>query len=160
FQTQPLRVLMVGRYSPAKGLHTVLRAVELAGERGVDAQLDIYGPALDDEARAFRASLEPLAGGRVRLHDAVPRDQLPDLFETADLFVNNARGGADRVVYEAAASGLPVVASNRAHTNLLDVDAFFGWEDADGLARLLAEAAERSPEESAALGSRLRERVI
>ena len=50
--------------------------------------------------------------GRAR-HAALPREELPALFARADLLVNNMRAGApDKVVYEAAASCLPVIASN------------------------------------------------
>ncbi len=165
FASQPLRVLVVTRYSPAKGHETVVRAVGIAAAEGVDVQLDVYGPALNDEARTFRARVERLVeelglGDRVRLHDAVARDDLPALFETADLFVNNARGGADRVVFEAGASGLPIVASNHAHDDVLDDAAFFEFDQPESLARLFADAASRTTDESAAIGERLRERVL
>jgi hypothetical protein len=42
-----------------------------------------------------------------------------------------------------------VLASNLAHENLLEPDAFFGHEDAEGLAARLAEVAALSPAERA-----------
>jgi len=53
-----------------------------------------------------------------------------------------------------------VLASNPAHENLLEPDAFFGHEDAEGLAARLAEVAALSPAERAARGAALRERVL
>jgi glycosyltransferase involved in cell wall biosynthesis len=160
----PLRVLVIGRYSPAKGVRTILRAVRLAVDRGVDVRLDVYGPAPNDEARLERDALHHAVeeldlGGRVQLHDAVPRAEVIRLLGEADLLVNNAPGGADRVVYEAGASGLLVLASNPAHENVLDPDAFFEREDAEGLAGKLAACAVLSGAERDAAGLRLRDRV-
>ena len=59
-----LRLLALGRTSPAKGLDVVVRAVAEAGD-GV--RLDTHGPSLSDEERAHRADLERLvAGARAR----------------------------------------------------------------------------------------------
>jgi glycosyltransferase involved in cell wall biosynthesis len=74
------------------------------------------------------------------------------------VLINNARGGADRIVFEAAATGLVVLTSNRAHADLLDEDAFF--DDEQSLAQRLAEAAALSPGERAVRGRELRERVL
>ena len=159
-----LRVLAVGRYSPAKHLDTVLRAVRIASDRGAELRLDVYGPSFGEEGRLEHEALERLAaeldlGGRVALHDAVTRAEVMELLAGADLLVNNARGGADRIVYEAGASGMPVLASNAAHTGFLDPDAFFGRDDAEGLAERLVAVAALSPAERDEIGRRLRERV-
>jgi len=85
----------------------------LRGGRGPEAELDVYGPTLTDEERRHRGGVEQLvedvgAGARVRLRDAVPRSEVPQLLTAADALVNNMRAGApDKVVYEAAASSLP-----------------------------------------------------
>jgi glycosyltransferase involved in cell wall biosynthesis len=156
----PLRVVVIGRYSPAKGVATILRAASLAD----DVRLDVYGPTPNDEARRERARLEALVGDlgltdRVQLHGEVTRAEVAELLAGADLLVNNAPGGADRIVYEAGASAITVLASNRAHTNLLDGDAFFERGDAEGLAAKLISIAALSPEERDAIGKRLRERA-
>ena len=54
-----LRLLALGRYSRAKGLDVVLRAVAAVGDV---ALLDVHGPALSDDERAHRAELERLVG--------------------------------------------------------------------------------------------------
>jgi glycosyltransferase involved in cell wall biosynthesis len=160
----PLRVVVANRYSPAKGVDTILRATRLALDAGADLRLDVYGPAPNAEAVAERDRLERLAGelglaGRAELHGGVTRAEIVDLLGEADLLVNNAPGGADRIVYEAAAAGVPVLASNPAHVNVLDPDAFFDRDDADGLAAKLAAVAALSPAERAGIGRRLRERA-
>ena len=101
-----VRALVLGRYSPAKGIETILRAVREVD--GVDVQL--HGVALNELERRHRDQLATLG---FELGDAVPRDQVPALLARADVLVNNMEAGApDKVVYEAAASCLPVLASN------------------------------------------------
>lgn len=157
-----LRLLALGRYSPAKGLDVVLRAVATLGE-GV--RLDVHGPALSDEERGHRAELERLAGdlpleGRVTLGDAAPRSELPRLFASHDALVNNMRAGApDKVVYEAAAACLPVLASNPVFDSLLDPPQQFVREDPGALADAVRALASLTAEERGATGRRLRERV-
>ena len=63
---------------------------------------------------------------RVTLGDAVPRAQVPSLFAGHDALVNNMRAGApDKVVYEAAASCMPVLASNPVFDSFLDPEQRF-----------------------------------
>ena len=139
-----LNALALGRYSEAKGLDVVLRALRLALDRGLDVRLEARGPALNDAERAQRADLGRLAaelelGDRAVLGDAVPRRELPALFARSDVLVNNMRAGApDKVVYEAAASCLPVVASNPVFDTLLPAEARFEREDPASLADALA----------------------
>ncbi len=154
----PLRLLALGRTSPAKGLDTIVRAAASVPE----ARLDVVGPSWTDEERAHRAALgrlvEELAvAGRITLADAVPREQVPTLLREADVLVNNMRAGAtDKVVYEAAATCLPVLASNPAFDTLLPPELRFERDDPEGLAdRIRALAAT----DRVALGRELRARV-
>jgi glycosyltransferase involved in cell wall biosynthesis len=160
-----LRVVALGRYSKAKGLEVVLRAVRLALDGGLDVRLEAYGPALNPEERAHRAELERLVeeldlSRRVKLGHAVLRSEVPGLLSRADALVNNMRAGAtDKVVYEACASCRPAIASNPAFDSLLPDELRFEREDARGLAdRLLALGAE-SPDQRLEVGRSLRARV-
>ncbi len=156
-----LRLLALGRYSRAKGLDTVLRAVAAIPE----ASLDVRGPTLSDDERAHRDELERLVSdlgldGRATLADAVPRSQLPELFRTHDALVNNMRAGApDKVVYEAAASCLPVLASNPVFDSLLGPEQRFAREDVLDLVERIRALAGLAAGERAELGRRLRGRV-
>jgi glycosyltransferase involved in cell wall biosynthesis len=157
----PLGLLALGRYSRAKGLETVLRAV--ADVEG--ATLEIRGPALSADERAHRDELARLVdelglGERVSLGDAVPRDRIPQLLADADALVNNMRAGApDKVVYEAAASCVPVLASNPVFDSLLDPEQRFARENAAELAQRIRALAALGADERAELGGRLHERV-
>jgi len=149
----PLRVLVLGRTSPAKGMPVIVEAVRLARERGVEVELELRGPSSTPEERAHRAEL-----GVVQ--DPVARERIPGLLAGADVLVDNMRAGAlDKVVFEACASCLPVLASNPGFAGLLDEELRFSRERPDELADRLVALAALTAEERAALGLRLRERV-
>src|SRR5437667_6878434 len=123
----PLRALVLGRYSPAKGLETILRGAALAGVR-----LEIHGS--DETFEAHKRALEPLAGD-AELGGPVPRAEVPGLFARSHVLINNMRAGApDKVVYEAAASCLPVLASNPVFDDLLPPELRFERDDPESLA--------------------------
>ena len=116
-EREPLTLLALGRTSPAKGLETILRAVEQlvpdvrlrrrpVGDRG--------GAALPDRDRAPRDRARPARPRRHPRPGAAPRRPRRSTREV-DALVNDMRAGAtDKVVYEAAATCLPVIASNPA----------------------------------------------
>jgi glycosyltransferase involved in cell wall biosynthesis len=138
----------------------VLRAVAQ-----VDAVLTVHGPALTEAERAHRAELEQLVAklgldGRARLEDALPRAQVPAVLADADALVNNMRAGApDKVVYEAAASCLPVLASNPVFDDLLAPELRFDRDSPEQLAARLRGLAELDAAARAELGRALRLRV-
>jgi glycosyltransferase involved in cell wall biosynthesis len=142
----PLRALVLGRYSPAKGLETILRGAALAG-----VHVEAHGS--DETFEAYKRTLEPLAAN-AELGGPVPRSEIPQLFASSHVLINNMRAGApDKVVYEAAASCLPVLASNPVFDDLLPAELRFERDKPESLARRLrALDGARRPE--------LRERVV
>jgi glycosyltransferase involved in cell wall biosynthesis len=158
-----VRLLALGRYSPAKGLDIVLRGVAAAGDA---VRLDVHGPTLSNEERAHRAELERLVvelglGGRASLGDAVARAEIPGLLASHDALVNNMRSGApDKVVYEAAAGCLPVLASNPVFDSLLVPELRFARESPEELSERIRAFAELDGDRRATLGRRLRQHVV
>jgi glycosyltransferase involved in cell wall biosynthesis len=159
-----LRALALGRTSPAKGYEAMIRAVAQARP---DVSLDVYGPSASAEETAHRATLESLVADlglaeRVRIHEAVPRTEVPRLLAEHDCLVNNMRPGAtDKVVYEASSSGLPVLASNPAFDDLFaGLDLAFPTDDVDALAARLDRLAALDGAGRAELGRTLRERAV
>jgi glycosyltransferase involved in cell wall biosynthesis len=153
-----LHLLSLGRYSDAKGIDTVVRAVAQVPE----ATLTHHGPALTAEERQCRAGLERLTkelevGPRVRLNGPVPRRRIPGLLAGADALVNNMRMGApDKVVYEAAATCLPVFASNPIFDDFLPEELRFPREDDGALAHRLRQFTSL---DRGTIGRRLRKQV-
>jgi glycosyltransferase involved in cell wall biosynthesis len=160
-----LRAVALGRYSPAKGLEVVLRALRLALDDGLDVRLEVHGPALNAGERAHRAELERLVeeldlGRRARLGHAVLRSDVPELLARTDVLVDNMRAGAtDKVVYEACAACTLPLASNPAFDSLLPVELRFDREDPRGLADRLIALGALSRQARRRLGESLRERV-
>jgi glycosyltransferase involved in cell wall biosynthesis len=149
-----VRALVLGRYSPAKGIETILR-----GARQVEGvEVDVHGTALNGLEQRHRHELERLG---VPLGDAVPRAQVPELFASADVLVNNMEAGApDKVVYEAAAACLPVLASNPVFDELFEgYELAFERDSPESLADRLRWFAALGDEERAEIGRTLRKRV-
>jgi glycosyltransferase involved in cell wall biosynthesis len=144
-----LRVVALGRTSPAKGYETLVRAAELA-----DVELELRGPSFTEEERAERVRLEALGA---RVEEPVPYAGVPELLFGKDVLVNNMREGAlDKVVYEAAATCMPVLASNSGFDDVLPPELRFERDDARDLADRLARLRDADRN---AIGRRLRAAV-
>jgi len=144
-----LRVVALGRTSPAKGYETLVRAAALA-----DVELELRGPSFTAEERAERVRLEALGA---RVEEPVAYAGVPELLFGKDVLVNNMREGAlDKVVYEAAATCMPVLASNRGFDDVLPPELRFERDDARDLADKLARLRDADRN---AIGRRLRAAV-
>jgi len=167
-----LRLLALGRFARWKGYGTMLDGLSLALAAGLDAALELRGPELTDDERAHRAELaarvaaEPALAARVTLAPPVVRDEIPAVLAAADalLSATEPRGAEtlDKVVYEASACEVPVLASNTALAEFLGglpVELRFRPRDPEDLARTLFGFAVAGPEARAAAGAELRRRV-
>jgi glycosyltransferase involved in cell wall biosynthesis len=144
--TDRLRVLALGRTSPAKGYETIVRAAALA-----DVDVELRGPSSTAEERAERARLLALGA---HVEDPVSYSDVPAVLFSKDVLVNNMREGAlDKVVYEAAATCMPVVASNSGFADLLPPELRFARHDHEELADRLRSLKNADRNE---LGHRLR----
>jgi glycosyltransferase involved in cell wall biosynthesis len=144
-----LRAVALGRISPAKGYETIAEAARLAG-----ARFELYGSAATAEEKGERERLLSLG---VDVRDPVPYDDVPSLLARNDVLVNNMREGAlDKIVYEAAATCMPVLASNVGFDDILPPELRFDRTDPADLAEKLrgVAAVDRN-----ALGHELRTRV-
>jgi glycosyltransferase involved in cell wall biosynthesis len=144
-----LRVVALGRTSPAKGFEAIVRAAELAG-----VELEIYGPSSTEEERRERTRLLALGAS---LKAPVPYSQVDALLAAKDVLVDNMREGAlDKVVYEAASTCMPVLASNSGFAELLPPELRFARDDSAELAAKLRSLAAVNRDE---LGRTLRAKV-
>jgi glycosyltransferase involved in cell wall biosynthesis len=132
-----LRALVLGRYSPAKGIETILQAAALAG----NVRIEAHGTDMTFEG--YKRDLELLANeldADIELGGPISRAEVPALFARSHVLVNNMRAGAlDKVVYEAAASCLPVLASNPVFDDLLPPELRFEQDDPASLAERFRE---------------------
>ena len=164
----PLRLLTLGRTSPAKGLPTVIRALARLGAAGVDSTLSIVGPSTTTEEQRHRDELLRLAKAvgvqeRLDFRGGVARARLRDVLGEAHVVVSaTAAGSGDKVVLEAMAAGRPVVASNPVFGPLLSGLPHvlsFREGDPDSLAETLAGLALSGVPALNTLGTELRCRV-
>lgn len=145
----PIRAVAVGRLSPEKDHVTMVRAMGVLRDRGVNASLDLVGEGperkrIQDEIGALRLD------DRVRLLGGVTNDLLPPLYSRSDLFLHSSvREGLPVVLVEALAAGLPVAST-----------------DVDGIPELIRDGQEgllvppRDPEALAGALARLSDREL
>jgi glycosyltransferase involved in cell wall biosynthesis len=151
-QKESLRLLALGRTSPAKGLDTIVEAARLAG-----VELEVRGPSLTDEERAYRDTLG------VPVEPPVARREIAGVYAAVGALVNNMRSGAlDKVVFEASAACLPVLVSNPGFASLvegIEPSLQFPQDDAQALAERIRALVDAGPEARARIGRELRLRV-
>jgi glycosyltransferase involved in cell wall biosynthesis len=167
----PVRLLAVGRRTPAKDPLTLVAALAELQRRGVAVELDLVGGGLaaGDEAygETLRERIEALGvASRVHLHADVPYRDIPQRYRACTLLVSASRtGSVDKVVLEAMAARRPVVTCNESFDDVLaslgaDAAALrFAAGDAQGLADRVQGLLARSETERAQLGERLRDLV-
>jgi glycosyltransferase involved in cell wall biosynthesis len=165
-QSNAMRLLFAGRLDRSKGPDIAIDAVRRLVDRGITACLTLLGRADDAFAPQLRRQIADLRlGDLVVLAGAVPRQAMADAYAQHDVLVVPSRwpDPLPRVVHEAMASGLPVVASEvggipelvRHGENGLLVPC----DDASALADALAELAP-DPERRRAMGVAGRRAVI
>ncbi len=164
-----VRLVALGRYSAAKGLDPIIRAVAHARASGLDVRLRAHGTATHPGEAANFTVLQALVAELeladwVELGPPLPRQEIPELLAGSTALVNNMRPGApDKVVYEACAACRPVIVSNPLFDELLDdlePRLRFPLDDVTELAARIAAVGVLDPEARNQLGRTLRERVL
>ena len=157
----PLRVLALGRYTPAKRLEELIEGVGIARGRGVDVRIDVHGTTGAPMLERYKHELGRLAGEHVSVDGPIPRTEVPAAYANADVVASNFES-PDKVVFEACASCRPVIASQETLDGL-----FAGIEPAlafvrgrpETFADRLEALAALTGEERHRIGEMLRERV-
>ncbi|RYG71234.1 glycosyltransferase [Lentibacillus lipolyticus] len=105
-------LLFVGNLIRAKGLDDLVAAYDRVREQADNVSLHLIGEAKDAD---YFAELKQKAGERerVRIHDALPQEQVADWMAAADVFVLPSHiEGFGLVALEAMACRLPVVGTD------------------------------------------------
>jgi glycosyltransferase involved in cell wall biosynthesis len=156
FGLSPGRCLIgaVGRLAPEKGFEMLIRAVSHLLKAGLNLELWIIGEG-DQKSRLEQAISDLGCNDHIRLLGFRP--DVPELYEAMDVFVvSSVREGLPRVLLEAMAVGVPVVATRVGDIPQLIRDGESGLLIEPGRAAELAEALERLVRDSE-LRSRIRE---
>jgi glycosyltransferase involved in cell wall biosynthesis len=152
-------VLCVARLAPEKGIDTLARAIAATGDERLVLLVAGQGPELE---RLLDLCSE--LGVRSSMGGNFPEDELAEQYVEADVFALLSRHEPwGVVVNEAAASGLPLVLSDRvgaAHDLLVDGENGFvvAADDVDATAAALERLAD-DPELRRSMGTRSRELV-
>jgi phosphatidylinositol alpha-1,6-mannosyltransferase len=148
-------VLSVGRLQRRKGFDSVIRALPLLEQQGIDAHYAVIGIG-EDRDYLQRLAVELGVSDRVHLLGHVSYEDLPRWYAACDLFAMPNRDiagdneGFGLVFLEAAAAGKPAVAGTAGGTGSAVVDGVTGLRvDGEnlaaitaGLARLLVDRAQ------------------
>lgn len=108
----PFTILCAGRLIPLKRTELVIKAAALLKNSGHALRVRIAGEG------AERSGLENLARGlgladSVEFLGALPREQMPEIYRSADVFTHMSRTeGMCNAILEAMATGLPLIASD------------------------------------------------
>ena len=162
--SEPFTLLSLGRIAPVKRLETLIDALGLLRERGLDLQLRLVGEAYPHD-RGYEGKLRQQVerdglSEYVRFVGAVSRERVVGELQRAHVAVNvSATGSLDKAVLEAMACAVPVVTSNEAFCPLLD-----DWreyllappDDPEALARRIQALLSLDRDRRAALGVELR----
>ena len=123
--SQPLKLLVVGRISPAKDYETLLHALRKLIDKGHHLTLDVVGGAGTTEQESYFDKVKKLAA-ELELHDVVifhgprPHNETVHFFHEAHIFVSTAVNGSfDKAMGDAMATALPLVACNEAMAEVL-----------------------------------------
>lgn len=107
----PLRVLCVGRLTPAKGQHILLSAIQELHQRGRPVELRVVGGGVDADSLQ-RQSAQLQLGDIVHFEGPVNPDRVRSFYERADVFVlPSFAEGIPVVLMEAMAMGVPVIST-------------------------------------------------
>jgi len=159
---QCLIVGTVGRVVPIKDHQTLLMAVELMLQRGLEVHALVAGSGSElDNLKAYVAS-SPNLPGRVSFTGAA--ENIPDLLNAMDVFVlSSLSEGMSNTLLEAMATGLPVVATHAGGNPELTEEGKSGFlfspGDFQGLASCLGSLI-HNPELRKCVGQAGRQRVL
>jgi glycosyltransferase involved in cell wall biosynthesis len=127
---RPLRLGFVGRIDHAKGLHVLVKAMQLAGIAG-KAELHIYGDATRAQDRAeWYGVLKALGPAPwLHVHGKFRRDQTAEIYKALDVVVlpSISQESFGLIVAEALSAGRPVLATRCGGPEDQIEDGVNGW---------------------------------
>lgn len=137
-------VLWVGRMVGVKRVSDIVKATQIATEKGIRIELNLYGHG-EDEINVKRAAEGML---NVHFHDPVPIARVRDLMRENDVYVlsSDAMEGWGAVVNEAMEEGMCVIGTHEAgaSSTLLPKENLYHAGDVTALAELLTKGCSKT----------------
>jgi len=137
----PLRLICVARLIERKGQHHLIQAVRRLKDGGIKVTANLLGTG--DAMHDYQELARQLGVEQeVHFQGYVPRENLPEHYSSADVFVlPSYNEGMSLAALEAMAAGLPVVLTRTGGTDSLveqGINGFtFDWADVDELVKSL-----------------------
>ena len=120
------KCISVARISKAKNQLVMVEAIEILARQGFEGSLTIVGDAITPEDRVYKNNIHSyidtheLVRNKIIFTGSLPHDAIEGLLGESDLFINlSTTGSLDKAILESMASGLQVLTSNEAYTNIL-----------------------------------------
>ena len=142
--SQKFNIITVGRISPVKGYDTMLDAMNILKQKGIDFHFTVIGgPATPADEEYYKKLLERVSSsalsGNVAFVGPVSNTATIPYLQSSDIFINmSGTGGLDKAVLEAMAVGLPVVTCNETFESTLgQYGLMVKPGDAEGLVKVL-----------------------
>lgn len=120
------KYLMFGRISPVKKVHLLIEALRIIKERGINISLDIVGNASAKDSNyldEIKNKIKLYELSNVKILPSVRYEDVPETLRKYSCLINlTPSGSLDKTIFEALASGLPVVITNSYFINKLPDD--------------------------------------
>ncbi len=158
-------ILFLGRIAPVKRLDFILKAIFLLNQKGIDFVFNIYGdPKFEDEAYydyLKKYVLDNSLEKKVSFFDGVSNDKASKIYSENEIFINMTNSGAyDKTIFEAMASHMIVLTSNKNLENKLDKNFILKEDDARDVASKIERVLKLSKTEKDQIGLTLRDLVL
>jgi len=120
-KSEKLRIIAVGRISPIKNYETLINAVSILEDKGVNSIVKIAGPVLLEKQKEYLNKLKKLVKekgleNQVQFLGGTVQAETIKLYQNSDLSINLCPTGApDKVGFEAMACEIPFLACNQSY---------------------------------------------
>jgi len=120
-KSEKLRIIAVGRISPIKDYETLINAVNILKNKGLNLIVKIAGPILLEKQKEYLNKLKELIKEKelenyVKFLGGTTQSETIKLYQTSDLSVNLCPTGApDKVGFEAMACEIPILVCNQSY---------------------------------------------
>ncbi len=166
-KSEKLRIIAVGRISPIKNYETLINAVSILKDKGVNLIVKIAGPVLLEKQKEYLNKLKKLVKekgleNQVQFLGGTIQAETIKLYQNSDLSINLCSTGApDKAGFEAMACGIPVLACNQSYAKDFGpyVDQLlFKEKNSEDLAKKILSLSQSNQLEE--IGKFLREQVV
>lgn len=106
------KIICISRLTRRKGINYLIEAMEKLVQKHPDLSLQIVGEG-DAKAELEEQSQRANLGSKVEFKGRIPHEKLPEIYNSADVFVlPSLNEGMSNTMLEALSSGLPMIATD------------------------------------------------